>query len=177
MAILIEGLSVVVRCQSIVQKTIGGVDAFKASLPNDTLRSDGEIAAVHFMTPADTKAYVLQLVKVGLVYRADEGAPVDIAVVDQRSGPTVPCDWLDFGEADWDNDPEQVISVCCARPTRTGRIVVPEGWVYKDSLTANAQFVAGNAIPPELQFLRHQDGVDVLLDTRTGREYFVRRNV
>lgn len=176
MAIIIEGLSVVIRCESIVRKFSGGVEAFMDSLPNESLRSDGEIAAVHFMTPADTRAYVSRLVERGLTYRIDEGGPVDIAVVDQRSGPTVVCDWLDFGNADWEDDPDQVIAVCCARPTGTNRVVVPEGWNYRNSLTANAQFVAGQEIPPELQFVRHEAGVDVLRDQRTGEEYFVKRS-
>ncbi|WP_255956668.1 hypothetical protein [Vibrio campbellii] len=42
MAVLIEALSVVIRCEAIAKKYIGGMVAFIAALPNKSLCSDGE---------------------------------------------------------------------------------------------------------------------------------------
>lgn len=175
MAVLIEGISVVIRCRSIVEKASGGVAEFMRALPNKTLRSDGELACVHFMTPDATRSYVELLGKTGLVYRGPDDLPVDVVVVDQHHGPMVHCDWLDFGRADWANDPRQPVAVCCARPTNNAGVVAPEGWSYAGSLTANGKFVAGDEIPSNLEFVRHEEGVDVLRDRDTGQQFFVPR--
>lgn len=175
MAVLIEGISVVVRCRSVVEKFAGGAANFKRSIPNGTLRSDGELACVTFMTPSDARVYIERLCGVGLVHRGDDGRAVDLVVVDQNQGPVTLCEWLDFGHADWDGDPTQVVAVCCARPTKSSAIVVPEGWVYSSSLTANHRFVEGGSIPPNLSVARSENGIDVLVDKDSGREYFVRR--
>lgn len=174
MAVLIEAISVVIRCRSIVEKLSGGVEEFLKSLPNKTLRSDGELACVHFMNPSDTKSYVASLIERGLIYKDPNGVAIDIVVVDQKRGPMVPCDWIDFGCTDWDNDPRQQIAVCCARPTRSPGVVAPEGWSYEGSLTANSRFVESDDMPSSLEFLHHEDGVDVFRDKETGQEYFAR---
>lgn len=176
MAVLIEGISVVIRCRSIAEKAFGGVAEFMNALPNKTLRSDGELACVHFMNPHDTKSYVDFLSGRGLVYRDAGGVPVDIVIVGQNRGPMVSCDWIDFGHTDWDNNPRQPIAVCCAQPTKNSGVVAPEGWSYAESLTANSRFVMGDDIPPNLEFVQHDDGVDVLRDKETGQKFFVSRS-
>lgn len=176
MAILIEGISVVIRCRSIVEKASGGVAEFMKAMPNKTLWSDGELACVHFMTPHDTKIYVDFLIGQGLVYRDAGGMPVDLVIIDQNRGPMVPCDWVDFGHTDWDKNPRQRVAVCCLRPTKNPVLVAPEGWNYAESLTANGRFVAGDEIPPNLEFVQHEAGVDVLRDRETGQKFFVSRS-
>ncbi|MBC3919144.1 hypothetical protein H8L32_16755 [Undibacterium sp. CY18W] len=111
MAVLIEAISVVLRCESIVNRFSGGVEHFMSSIPNKTLCSDGELASVSFMVPADVKSYVEYLVRQGLVFKND-GIAMDLVVVDQRRGMTSDCDWAIFGEADWNNNPKCPISVC-----------------------------------------------------------------
>jgi hypothetical protein len=174
LAILIEALTVVIRCEAIVEKFAGGVEAFMASLPNKTLCSDGELACVSFMVPADVQVYVEYLKKNGLVYKQLDKS-IDMVVVDQQSGMTTACDWADFGETDWNNNSSQPISVCCARPTKINQVVVPEGWSYEKSLSANYKYIDGKQIPENLKFLRSEKGVDVLLDEKTGQEFYVRR--
>lgn len=176
MAILIEDISVVIRCRSIVEKLLGGTTSFMQALPNKTLRSDGELACLNFMTPHDTKNYVDLLINFGLTYRDAKGIPIDIVVVDQNRGPMVLCDWLKFGHADWENNPNQPVAVCCAQPTNNYGIVAPEGWSYSGSLTANSKFVAGDEIPSHLEFVRNENGADILIDRNTGQNFFIRRN-
>ncbi|MBB3063674.1 hypothetical protein [Microbulbifer rhizosphaerae] len=174
MAVLIEALSVVIRCKAIVKNYYGGVDAFMSALPNKTLCSDGELACVNFMVPKDVQAYVEYLISNGLTFKQSDEA-IDIVVVDQMRGMTTDCDWADIGEADWNNNPNHVIVVCCARPTKVDRIVVPEGWGYEESLSANCKYVDGKQVPKNLKFVRIENGVDVLLDEKTGQEFYVRR--
>lgn len=174
MAVLIEALSVVIRCEAIVKKYSGGVDAFMAALPNKTLCSDGELACVNFMVPKDVQTYVEYLTGNGLTFKQSDKA-IDIVVVDQQRGMTTLCDWVDFGETDWNNNPDQPISVCCAKPTKLNNVVVPEGWDYEKSLSVNYKYFDGKQIPEGLKLVRSENGIDVLLDEKTGQEFYVRR--
>jgi hypothetical protein len=174
MAVLIEAISVVLRCESIVKRFFGGVEHFMSSLPNKTLCADGELACVNFMVPVDVKSYVEYLVGQGLVFKESEMA-VDLVVVDQKRGMTSDCDWAIFGEADWKNNPAYPISVCQYLPSSIKHVVVPEGWDYASSLSAASSFVGGENIPPSLKFVRGEGDTDVLRDENTGQEFFVRR--
>jgi hypothetical protein len=174
MSVLIEAISVVVRCDAIVARHPGGIEGFRSEVPNGTLCADGELARVGFMTPQDTKAFVERLESKGLVYRRD-GRAVDMVVVDQRTGMMVPCDWAEFGQTDWNGDPRCPVSVCRARETRAEKLVVPNGWEYAKSLSARHRFVEAGKLPPSLRFSRHQDGLDVYVDAETGQEHFVGR--
>ena len=174
MAVLIEALSVVIRCEVIVKKLSGGVDAFMATVPNKTLCSDGELACISFMVPADVQAYVEFLTSKGLVFKESDKA-VDIVVVDQQKGMTILCDWVNFGKTDWDNNPAQSVSVCCAKPTKLNNVVVPVGWSYEKSLSANYKYFDSKQVPENLKPVRSEGGVDVLLDEKTGQKFYVRR--
>jgi hypothetical protein len=58
MAVLIEGLSVIIGEESIVSKNPGGWDQFRKDIPNQTLCADEELARVGFMLPHDVQCYV-----------------------------------------------------------------------------------------------------------------------
>jgi hypothetical protein len=174
MAVLIEGISVVVQCSAIVERYPGGAPAFTAQVPNATLCSDGELARIGFMTPDDTRAYVEGLEQAGLKY-FHEGKALNVVVADQRRGLLLSCDWAEFGFTDWNNDPSCPIAVCRARPTHVDRVVVPNGWRFETSLSAQHQFVEAGKVPASLKFLRHEAGLDVYIDTETGKEHFVGR--
>ena len=175
MAVLIEAISVVLRCESIVKRFSGGIEYFISSLPNRTLCSDGELACINFMVPADVKNYVEYLISQGLVFKDSEMA-VDLVVVDQKRGMTSDCDWVIFGEADWNNDPTCPISVCQYFQSKMTHVVVPEGWAYSSSLSAGSNFIDGENIPSSLKFVRHEGDTDVLRDESTRQEFFVRRS-
>ncbi len=175
MAVLIEAISVVLRCESIVKRFSGGVEHFMSSIPNKTLCSDGELASVSFMVPKDVKNYVEYLVRQGLVFKND-GIAMDLVVVDQRRGMTSDCDWAIFGEADWNNSPKCPISVCQYFQSNIKHVVVPEGWDYASSLSAASNFVDGENIASSLKFVRREGDSDVLFDENTRQEFFVRRS-
>jgi hypothetical protein len=174
MAVLIEGISVVVRCEAVVRVHPGGAAAFTAEVPNQTMCADGELARVGFMTPRDAQIYVEHLGARGLKYHEGKSA-LDLVVVDQRAGMLVACDWAEFGSTHWNNNPAQPISVCRAKPTRIDRVVVPNGWTYERSLSANHKFVDLGQMPDSLKFVRSEKNVDVYYDTKTGEELFVGR--
>jgi hypothetical protein len=66
MAVLVEGISAIVRVQAIHDRCAGGWPAFDDNVPNNTLCSDNEVARVGFMMPADCEAFVGGLERHGL---------------------------------------------------------------------------------------------------------------
>lgn len=176
MAVLIEGISVVVRADAINAKHVGGAEAFGAAVPAPaTLCADGELARIGFMTPDDAKAYVEALERKGLRY-VENGKAVDIVVVDQRTGLRAPCDWAAFGHTTWSGDPKQVIAICHAQPTSVEHVTVPNGWRFEHSLSARHRFVEAERLPETMKLVRREAGGDVYLDENEGREYYVGRS-
>jgi len=135
MAVLIEGLSVVIRRSAIDGRFQGGWEAFLAQLPRATLCDDGEIARVGFTDSEDCEAFVRALTEAGLDY-ADEvnGMARDLAVVDQLAGITLPCEWLEVGSVDLAEGGPRVAA--CRLVGSAGReLVTPRDWAYEGSLS------------------------------------------
>lgn len=175
MAVLIEGISIVVRCKAIIESYRGGQPAFVQDVPNGTLCADGELAAVSFMTPADAKEYVGSLERNGLRHIYEDRS-VDIVVVDQNSGALGQCSWINVGAAEWNNQAGQTVTVCQLVPSVVDQIVAPAGWAYERSLTAQGRYVPGNSVPESLKFAGTEDGVDVFVDDETAERFYVRRS-
>ena len=135
MAVLIEGLSVVIRRSAIDGRFQGGWEALLAQLPQQTLCDDGEIARVGFTDSEQCQQFVVALMEAGLEY-ADEvnGMAKDFAVVDQRAGITTLCDWLDYGHVTID-DGHAMVAACRLLESTSHEIVTPRDWSYKGSLS------------------------------------------
>jgi hypothetical protein len=133
MAVLIEGISVIIPTNTLRDRHTGGWDAFLAEAPNLTLCADGDLARLGFLTPDEAHAYCLHLETRGLRGLTDAGEAADFAVIDQLRGPLAPCPWLELG------------LVACAEggPLRAARLLgstdeqvaVPPGWTWDSSLT------------------------------------------
>ena len=185
MAVLVEGISVIVRKQAIEAGLRGGWQAFMATVPNNTFCDDGDLARVGFMHPLDVQAYVEHLASLGLVFARD-GAFVDIAVVDQRQGPTLSAPWLEFAKLPFGEGPERVSACWLYEGSRdfgagvymrdlSMPLAVPADWRYEESLSAQSEFVPTGEMDERLQFLRTENGIDVFLDLETGEEQRVAR--
>jgi hypothetical protein len=61
MAVLVEGISVIIRVDSLLRFFPGGWEAFKEIVPNQTLCADNEIVRVGFMIPQDVKSFIDKL--------------------------------------------------------------------------------------------------------------------
>lgn len=172
MAVLIEGISVVVRLDRLEPVMPGGFEQFAEMAPNRTLCADTEIARVGFMTPDDVRAFCEQLSTLGLVFAAED-PDGDFAVVDQQQGPTTVAPWLEFGRITLSGS-EQQVAACRLRGSAIDTLATPESWAYEGSLSQRFGFVStGNE--ERLRFLRRENGVDVYLDRWTGEEAFVAR--
>lgn len=170
--VLIEAISVVVKRAAIEARMAGGWFAFQALVPNATSCTDGELARVGFMTPDDVEAFVSALVMGGMRFR-DEGQAADIAVVDQLRGATLPCAWLDIRRVGAEGG--QVVAASLLGGAMPA-LAVPEGWTFMGSLSCTHGFVPDGAMDKALDFLRHENGVDVYRSRLTGEEVYVGRS-
>ncbi len=150
MAVLVEAISVIVRRDSLEQRTTGGWNAFLSIIPNNTLCADDEIARIGFLTPADVEAFTNMLKDMGLTFTDDRGA-VDFAVVDQQRGPTTTCDWLEFGHLPFGESGGKVAACWLFTAPRIAhglhmkstsmQLATPAGWQFEGSLSQKFRFV------------------------------------
>lgn len=171
MAVLVEGISVIVLRSRLESLYPGGYAGFVADCPNGTLCADSRIARVGFMTPADVQRWVDRLVATGLEFVRD-GVAVDIAVVDQVGGTTVRCPWLEVGTVTLAGG---AVRACRLAGDAALKVSTPDGWTYAGSLSATHDFVPNDQIADTVQFLRHEHGVDVFLNRLAGKVVYVGR--
>ena len=182
MAVLVEGISIVVRRDAIVTKMSRGWDEFLRLVPNQTLCYDDNLVRVGFMTPMDNEAFSNILRKHRLIF-VKNNKFIDYAVVDQREGLTISCDWLKFSHITFFDPPMTVAACEFINPVWEKRepgdnsiqIAFPANWNYEHSLSKEFHFVSTEEMPSKMKLLRHEDGVDVYLDTETGKKGFVGR--
>jgi hypothetical protein len=167
MAVLAEALSVIVRVEVLNARLDGGVVSYYAMIPNRTFCTDGRLTRVGFMLPDDVKAFVENLQGLGLQLR-DESGFLEIAVVDQLSGPTLPCGWLRF-----DRHPQGFSSVRLADESPDSGLAIPDGWTSEQS--KGLQFISNEDMDDQLITICEDQGDVVLLDTQTGRERYLAR--
>lgn len=182
MAVLVEAISVVVRRDAIVSRLRGGWTRFVDLVPNSTLCNDGQLARVGFMSPDDVESFVTNLERGGLTFVRD-GQAVDITVVDQMRGPTIPTEWLEYAQLTLGNTRNKVaacwlfigrrVSAGVHMPAEGMSLATPDGWRYEDSLSASFKFVGNDEFEEKLKYLRTDDDVDVYLDRETGKEVFL----
>ena len=145
MAVLIEGISVVVRYDAIDRRFAGGRRQFLEAVPSQTFCADDDLARVGFMLPANADAFARMLEEGGLTSPRD-GHAVDYAVVEQLRGATTPAEWLEYGRVPFDGSGSEV-AVCwlcegssatagLQKPESPMQIATPEGWTYEHSLSA-----------------------------------------
>ena len=174
MAVLVEGISVIIRRKAIEEKFPGGWEAFVDDVPNDTLCADDELARVGFMSPADVKAYVRHLEGLGFCCLS-QGKSVDLVVADQLQGPAAPCDWGQFGHVTVGDNQSNRVAACRAVGSTVNMLIFPDGWQYEGSLSQTFGFVPGDHPENGMKFLRRENNVDVYHNSLTGREMYVGR--
>ena len=182
MAVLVEGVSVVVRGAAIELRYSGGVDAFVEAADGPTFCADDELACVGFLATADAETFCEALAAAGLSF-GDEGAAADVAVVDQFEGVVTDTDWLEFARMDFDGAGHEIAACWLYEgphtegaihlPSEELELSVPDAWAYATSLSAMARFITDDEIAERLEFVRHDpSGRDVYRDRSTGEELY-----
>ncbi len=172
MAVLIEGISLIIKLEVIQIQYPGGWEQFKTDVPNQTLCCDSEIARVGFMSPEFIEKYVHFLESKGLVFQRD-GKTIDMAVVDQQRGFTISCDWAEFGHINWEGDPDKRISACIMKNTKEKRVFTPDGWVFENSLSHNYTFCENDKFVKKFEFIGTDDSVAVYRERETGKKFYM----
>jgi len=148
-AVLVEGLSVVVRRNAIEDRVVGGWAEFLKLVPNDTLCTDEELVRVGFLSPPAVGEFIDRLVQAGLVFLSDK-EPVDFSVVDQQTGPTLPTPWLQFAHLSL-REGEGKVATCWLfedahrgeglhMKSRQLRLATPKGWAFEGSLSESFEY-------------------------------------
>jgi hypothetical protein len=185
MAVLVEAISVIVRRDSIEKHFIGGWPAFLKTIPNATSCYEDKLVRVGFMEPGSVQGYIEVLEQSGLVFMEDDKA-VDIVVCDQLQGPTIACDWIEFGKLPIDDDNTVAAAWLFEGPRFTGGLhfksrkfglAVPARWKYKGSPSETPQFMDKLDSQKHLEFLRQENGVEVYWNKTTNKEVYVGRAV
>jgi len=174
MAVLVEGISVIVRARPIIEKYGDGWDAFVADCPSETLCADGQLVCVSFMDPRDAEQFASTLTTRGLTYRAD-GEAVDFVIADQQEGFSPPCKWATLGKAPAPGAETEWVVACRLAGSDNQTLMTPDDWSYEGSLSENFGTKKTDASSDHLEFLRSEGGTDVYRDTETGEEVTVRR--
>ena len=174
MAVLVEGISVIIKRSVIEEKYPGGWEAFVADAPNKTLCADEELARVGFMTPVDAEQYVKHLGQYGFRYLA-EGVAIDLVVADQLRGLLAESDWCEFGQVSGGGNNLDRIAGCRAVGSMATTLACPDGWKYDGSLSQMYAFVSTADLEKNMKFLRHENGLDVFLNQLTGKEVYMGR--
>jgi len=175
MAVIVEGISVIVRCESIEARYPGGWEGYVKDAANKTFCNDELLARVGFMAPYDVDRFVSRLERLGFEFVRD-GRAIDVCVVDQIIGPTAPCDWLEYLHMDIHGGGETVcVAVCRAVGDQRNDVFTPESWDIQDSLSRNYKWIPSEEMRERLELIRHENGVDVFRDRTTGKEVYMGR--
>lgn len=170
MPVLIEAISVVMRLEAIERSYPGGLARCRADCPNQTFCADGHLARVGFTAPSDAGHWVDHLTQYGLIFVQDERA-VDLVVVDQVTGPTTICDWLEFGKHD---DGYVVAWLAGTEPTE---IYVPEGWDFETSLSNQFKLIPISEIGHSVERIDRTGNVETLIERETGQRFYMGRTI
>lgn len=168
MAVLVEGISVVARVATVEDRYPGGLAGFVADRPNQALCCDDELVRVGFMMPSDVGEFLERLRAAGFDNH-DLREWLDAAVVDQRTGPTLPCRWLAYCTYDPD------IRAAYLAGSDPGKLIVPDVWEYEGSLSDCHTFTANEEVAEALVTLDDSDDVHVIWDKRDQTVKYVGR--
>ena len=166
MSVLAEAISVVIPIRVIEGKYPGGLKRYGLDDPNKTYCSDEYLTRIGFMVPADVHAFIEHLSAFGFIHVTDRRA-VDLSVVDQLQGSTVPCDWLEGGK-----HPDGYSAVWLAG-TVPGYLAHPVGWTPEQSRMM--KFSPNAEVGARFLHLGMHGRSDVLLDYQTGSQMYVGR--
>jgi hypothetical protein len=166
MAVLVEALSVVVPRKVLDCSYPGGTEGYLAAAAAPPFASrfvcaDDRLTSVSFWDPEAAAVLIGHLGEHGLVF-VDEDACVELACVDQRFGPTMPCDWLEW-ECHADG-----FTMCWAAGTTPGELAAPEGWTPEQSRRLVRTDVRDD--PDRMMKVGERDGLETWIDLGTGAE-------
>jgi len=132
MAVLVEGISVIVRRWDVSRRYPRGLRGYRALCANGTLCTDGQLVRVGFISPDAALAFVAGLQEVGFVGVSD-GMSIDSCLVDQRQGMVYRASWLEIFRFPYQGGS---LTLAALAGDNSATVAVPKGWRFEDSLSA-----------------------------------------
>ncbi len=166
MSILVEALTLVVPRKVLDVSYPGGTDAFLAAMlelerpPRFVCTGDAHLVNVSFYDPDHLEPAEALLVEHGVV-AVDDDRFIELACVDQRYGPTVPCDWLE-----WRRHSDGFTYAWLAG-TEPGDMAAPTDWTPEQSRALVRHDVREE--PGRCMRIAAEDGLETWVDFQTGR--------
>ncbi len=167
LSVLVEALTLVVQRLSLEMSYPGGTDAFlNAALSLDTpprfiCSADPQLVNLSFYDPKHVEPAVALLRDHGMIEVEDRKA-IDFAYIDQRTGPTMPCDWIEWKQH------RDGYTYAWVAGTKPGDMAAPEDWTperSRDMVRSDIRDEDGR-----LYRLASEEGVDTYLDLTTGEQ-------
>ena len=164
MSVLIEALSLVIQRITLDLSWPGGADAFLEAMcapecPARRLCSDDKLVSVSFFSPDDALSVVARLRENGLV-ELDAQRFHDLALVDQREGPTMPCAWLEWRQH------RDGFTYAWLANTEPGDMAVPADWTAEQSARLTRSDLRDE--PGRMLKLAEEGDLETWLDFETG---------
>ena len=127
------------------------------------------------MTPFDVGNYIARLERMGFTFLVD-GIAIDVAVVDQRLGPTRQCEWLKMIYFDIDDDQAQRCTAVHMIGKDPDPMFTPDDWSLEQHQTLRDGFVLTQDLPKRLKYLGREQGLDVYRDQENGEIRYTGRS-
>lgn len=134
MAVLVEGVCLLLRCDAVTRLYPGGVAALAEACTADAVCADDELMALTFQDSDAAEDYLAELEQYGFRHLVNDMA-VDAVLADPHIGPISPCGWAEYGQATVDSDPTRRVALCAMPGTDVDELCVPKGWRFRGSLS------------------------------------------
>ncbi len=167
MAVLIEGVSIVVRIATIKVRHDGGLEDFFEWISGFRYCYDDHLVAVHFKRNDTVREILDQIKQRPMRLKNEAGSWETLAVVHQVfASALAPCEWLVVGR----NSDGAVFACMKEQEQNPGSVSVPEGWQFKGSRSQKYTHRPLDMISDRFRLLRSEGLSNIYLDTRTGLE-------
>jgi hypothetical protein len=134
MAVLVEGVCLLLRCDSVNRLYPGGVAALADECTAQAVCADEELMALTFEDSDAAEEYLAELEQYGFRHLHNDMA-VDAVLADPHLGPISPCGWAEYGQAAIDSDETKRVAICSMPGAEVSDLCVPKGWRFKGSLS------------------------------------------
>jgi hypothetical protein len=134
MAVLVEGVCLLLRCDAVERLYPGGVAALADACTAEAVCADEELMALTFEDSDAAEDYLAELEQYGFRHLVDDMA-VDAVLADPHLGPISPCGWAEYGQATLELDPKKRVAWCAMPGADVSDLCVPKGWRFTGSLS------------------------------------------
>jgi hypothetical protein len=134
MAVLVEGVCLLLRCDAVARLYPGGLAALADACTASAVCADEDLMALTFEDSAAAEDYLAELEQLGFRHLVNDMA-VDAVLADPHLGPISPCGWAEYGQATIDSDPNKRVALCAMPGAEATELCVPRGWRFQGSLS------------------------------------------